>query len=171
MVSATLTPTRSRWIATVATRTSSLSRCPWAQVPRSITVLTTHYPRLCLGSLPLQSRYFILHFAQRLDLTFVLVSITCLPQNNSQVCRSLHTRRHTGTIASNHRPPLWSPHLKRPPLPSRASASGYWTLAWALPKPPSLLSFLTNPVTLGPWRLPSPVPSHWSTACPWMTTK
>ena len=135
MVSATLTPTRSRRIATVATTTSSLSRCPWAQVPRSITVLTTHYP--CL-SLPLQSRYIILHLAQTLDLTFVLISITCLPQNNSQVCRSLHIRRHTGITASNHRPPLWSPHLKRPPLRSRALASGYWTLAWALPKPPSL---------------------------------
>lgn len=149
MVSTTLTPTRSRRIATVATRTSSLSRCLWAQVPRSITVLTTHYPRL-YGSLPLQSRYIILHFSQRLDLTFALVSITCLPPNNSQVCRSLHTRRHTGITASNHRPPLWSPHLKRRTLPSRALASGYWTLAQALPKPLSLLSSLTNPVTLAP---------------------
>ena len=150
MVSATLMPTRSRWIATVATRTSSLSRCPWAQLPRSITVLTTHYPGLCHGSLLLQSRYIIPHFAQRMDLTFVLISITCLPQSNSQVCRSLHTRRHTGIMASNHHPPLWSPHLKQRPLPSRALASGYWTLAWALPKLPSLLFSLTNPVTLAP---------------------
>ena len=139
MVSTTLTPTRSRRIATVATRTSSLS------LPRSITVLTTHYP------LPLQSRYIILHFAQWLDLIFVFISITCLPQNNSQVCRSLHTRRHTGITASNHRPPRWNPLLKRPrALPSRALASGYWTWAWALPKPPSLPSSLTNPVTLAP---------------------
>ena len=120
MVSATLTPTRSRRIATVATRTSSLPRCPWAQVPRSITVLTTHYPRL-------QSRYTILHPTQRLDLTFVLISITCLPQNNSQVCRSHHARQHTGITASNPPPPLWSPHLNQRTLPLRALASGYWT--------------------------------------------
>lgn len=104
-------------------------------------------PWLSSFTMEVTSSYILL---KTLDLTFVLLSITCLPQSNSQVCRSLHTRRHTGITASNLPPPLWSPHLKRRALPSRVLASGYWTLTGIFPKSPSLLSFLTNPVTLAP---------------------
>ena len=125
-----------------------------------------------ISSLTSEVYTFLFHpHSKRCVLTFLVIS-TCLPQNNSQVCRSLHARRHTGITASNHRPPLWSPHLKWLVLPSRALASGYWTLAWVLPKPPSLLFSLTNPpVTLAPWRLSSLVLSHLLTACPWKTAK
>ena len=91
---------------------------------------------------------------------FVLFSI---PQNSSPLCQSPPTRRHTGITALNLRPPLYSQHLSQLTLPLRVLASGYWTLAWALPKSPSLLSSLTNPVALS-----SPVHSHSPTVCSWM---